>query len=299
MEKITTLQDRYETTGTKVFHAINTVFIILVSLLSLFPFIHIVAKSFSSGKAIMSNQVLLWPVEFQLDSYTSVFKDANMTNSFGFTIILTLLYTVICMAMTILAAYPMSKSYLPGKKVLMTFIIITMYFNAGTIPNYMVVKNLHLLDTIWSLILPGMISAYNMIILRTFFTSISPSMLEAASLDGCSDFRALTTIVLPLSLPILATLSLFYAVGRWNGFSDALYYINDQNLYPLQLKLREIILSDRMSDIASLEASQMQKLVPDGVKAASIVFATVPILIPYPFLQKFFISGVMIGAVKE
>lgn len=299
MQKVTTIQDRYETTGTKIFHAVNIVIIILVSLLSLFPFIHIVAKSFSSGKAIMANQVLLWPVEFQIDSYTSVFRDANMTNSFVFTILLTILYTVICMAMTILAAYPMSRKYLPGRKVLMTLIIITMYFNAGTIPNYMVVKNLHLLDTIWSLILPGMISAYNLIILRTFFTSISPSMLEAASLDGCSDFRALTSIVLPLSLPIIATLSLFYAVGRWNGFSDALYYINDQNLYPLQLKLREIILSDRMTDIASLEANQMQKLVPDGVKAASIVFATVPILIPYPFLQKFFISGVMIGAVKE
>lgn len=291
--------DRFATPGEKAFRIVNAILIILLTLLSLFPFVHTLAQSFSSARALMSGEVFLWPVEFQLTSYQSVFQDVTMIRSFVFTVILTIVNTVICMAMTVLAAYPMSKKFLPGRSFLMTLIVITMFFSAGTIPNYMVIKNLHLLDTVWALILPGMVSAYNMIVMRTSFMAISPSMLEAAELDGCSHFRALTTIVLPLSLPILATISLFYAVGRWNGFSDALYYITDQNLYPLQLKLQQIITADRLTDTSSLDPEQVQNIIPEGIKAASIIFSTLPILIPYPFLQKYFISGVMLGSIKE
>lgn len=299
MEKAFSLNSRYESLGSKIFNILNILFISAVCLTCFFPFLHVAATSLSSGSAIVSGKVTFFPVDLQFDSYSVVIKNGSMTQAFGFTILLTVIYTLISMAMTICAAYPLTKANLKGRRVIMILIIITMYFNAGIIPNYIVVKNLGLLDSMWALVLPGMISAYNLIILRTFFKSISASLLEAAYLDGCSEVGILIRIVLPLSLPVLATLSLFYAVGRWNGFQDALYYITNQNLYPLQLKLREIIMVDRMSEMNSQEGGDMARLVPQGVKAASIMFATLPILLLYPWLQRYFISGVMIGSVKE
>jgi putative aldouronate transport system permease protein len=299
MEKTFVLQNSKQGIGSKIFNFLNMSFIALVSIACLFPFLNVAAVSLSSGGAIVSGKVVFFPVEFQLDAYNAVIKNSAMTKSFGFTILLTVLYTAMCMIMTVCAAYPLTKKHLKGRRVIMIMIIVTMYFNAGIIPNYIIVKNLGLLDSIWALILPGMLSAYNLIILRTFFLSISASMLEAAYLDGCSEIGILARIVLPLSTPILATLSLFYAVGRWNGFQDALYYINNQNLYPLQLKLREIILVDRMAEINSQEGGELATLVPEGIKAASIMFATLPILVLYPWLQRYFVSGVMIGSIKE
>lgn len=299
MEKTFVLQNSKQGIGSKIFNILNMSFIALVSIACLFPFLNVAAVSLSSGGAIVSGKVVFFPVDFQLDAYFAVIKNSTMTKSFGFTILLTVLYTAMCMIMTVCAAYPLTKKHLKGRRVIMIMIIVTMYFNAGIIPNYIIVKNLGLLDSIWALILPGMLSAYNLIILRTFFLSISASMLEAAYLDGCSEIGILARIVLPLSTPILATLSLFYAVGRWNGFQDALYYINNQNLYPLQLKLREIILVDRMAEINSQEGGELATLVPEGIKAASIMFATLPILALYPWLQRYFVSGVMIGSLKE
>lgn len=299
MEESKNFQIGDNSLGSKIFNVCNIILIILISVICLMPFIYTLATSLSSGRAITSGEVMFWPVEFNLNSYATVFQNSTMVKSFVFTLILTVLYTVICMIMTIFAAYAMTKKDLPGRRFFMLMLIFTMYLNPGIIPNFMVVKNLGLLDTIWSLILPGMISVYNMIILRTSFESLPSALLDAAYIDGCSEFRTLVQIVLPLSMPVIATLTLFYAVGRWNGFQDALYYINDQNLYPLQLRLQEIINIDRVNQATAMEGSVQSMIVPEGVKAASIVFATLPILIPYPFLQRYFISGVMIGSVKE
>jgi putative aldouronate transport system permease protein len=202
------------------------------------------------------------------------------------------------MIMTILAAYPLSKKRLKGRNIFLLIIVITMYFGGGLIPNYILVKGLNLRNTIWSLILPGMLSSFNMIILKTFFTSSIPDSLEeSAYLDGCGDFRVLIKIILPLSMPVLATLSLFYAVARWNGFMDALMYIDKPKLYPLQLKLWQIVYNN-MTTEAQEGSTTIQQVTSEGLKAACVVFATLPILLLYPWLQKYFVQGVMIGAVK-
>jgi putative aldouronate transport system permease protein len=180
----------------------------------------------------------------------------------------------------------------------MMLIVFTMFFSGGMIPEYLLVKQLGMLDSLNSLIFPGMISAFNLIILRTFFLSIPSSLEESAYIDGSSHIGTLTRIVLPLSLPVLATLSLFYAVSRWNGFMDALFYITKADLYPIQLKLYQVVMNSMVTDLTAQEGASQVEVVPEGIKAASIMFATVPILLVYPWLQRYFVSGIMIGAVK-
>lgn len=181
----------------------------------------------------------------------------------------------------------------------MTVVVITMFFSGGIIPEYILVRSLNLLDTIWALVLPGLINPFYLIILITFFNNIPESLEESAEIDGSSHFRTLIGIILPLSLPVIATLSLFYAVGRWNGFQDTLMYINSPELYPLQLKLYQLIQNNMITDLLAAEgAGAVAKLVPEGLKAASVMFATVPILLVYPWLQRYFVNGVMIGAIK-
>lgn len=278
----------------------DTVVFILV-LLSVFvcviPFLYIISLSFSSNSAIVSQQVTLLPVGFNLTTYQTVLSDMSMVYSLGYSVVLTAIYTVMSMAVTILAAYPLTKKRLKGRSLFLGLIMFTMYFSGGLIPDYILVKNLNMLNTVWSLILPGLLSVYNMIILKSFFQSIPESLEEAAELDGCTEIGILVRIVLPLSLPSIATLSLFYAVSRWNGFMDALFYITKPSLYPIQLKLYQLI-NVSQSTSSQLEGSIGQNIPPEGIKAASVMFATVPILLVYPWLQKYFVSGVMIGAVK-
>lgn len=272
-------------------------FILLVAITCLIPFMYLISLSLSSNNAIISQRVALWPVEFTIETYKTILSDKNMLYTLGYTIVLTVLYTAICMVLTICAAYPLTKKRLKGRNFFLAAIIITMYFSGGIIPDYMLVKNLHLLNTVWSLLLPGAMSVFNMIILKTFFTSLPESLEEAAAIEGCNEFGILTRIILPLSLPCIATLSLFYAVGRWNGFQDALFYITKTNLYPMQLKLYQIITANQQLDTQQGEGIAAL-IVPESLKAASVMFATIPILLVYPKLQKYFVDGVMTGAIK-
>ena len=277
-----------------VFNVILTIFVILCVV----PVIHVVALSMSDRTSVLSGQVTLWPKGWDFNAYRSVFNDASMQRSMVFSIILTVVYTVMAMVCSILIAYPLSRSYLPGKKFLMVLILIPMYFTGGTIPNYLWIKDLRLIDSPWSLVLPILTSTYNIIIMRNFFSSISVSLEESAKLDGCNDFQVLWRIMLPLSTASLATVALFYAVARWNSYADVRYYINNQAFFTLQMKLYQVVFNATDTSVAMLEGGANDVL-PDTIRSAAIVFSTVPILIVYPFLQKYFVQGVMIGAVKE
>lgn len=272
--------------------------IFVALLLCLAPFLHIFSISLSSNRAIMSGDVTIFPVEISFEAYKKVLQDVTMLRSMGFTVLLTVSFTLICMTMSIIAAYPLTKSYLWGKKFFMILIVITMFFSGGIIPEYILIKELHLMNTMWALILPAMISPFNLIILINFFQSIPSSLHESAEIDGASHFRVLWQIVIPLSMPVIATLSLFYAVSRWNGFMDTLFYITDPNLYPLQLKLYQLVMNNMVNDLMQLEGTQLVQFLPESLKAASVMFATVPILLVYPWLQRYFVSGIMLGAVK-
>lgn len=272
----------------------------LVTFLCLVPFLHILAMSLSSTGPVLSGRVTIFPLEVTLQAYNQVFQNASMIHSLVFTILLVVVFTLVCMLTTTLAAYPLAKRDLRGRRVIMFIIVFTMFFDGGIIPNYILVRQLHLLDTMWSLILPGMVSAFYLIIMISFFRSIPDSLIESAEIDGSSQFGILIRIVLPLSLPVIATLSLFYAVGRWNGFQDSLLYINSPNLYPIQLRLYELIMNNMASTaISAEEGSAFNHVLPDTLKAADVMFATLPILLAYPWLQRYFISGMMLGSVKE
>ena len=277
-----------------LFIAILTVFV----LMCIIPVIHVIALSLSDRTSVLSGQVTLWPRGWDVNAYRSVFNDATMQRSMIFSIILTIVYTLMAMVCSILIAYPLSRSFLPGKKFLMVLILIPMYFTGGTIPNYLWIKDLHLIDSPWSLVLPILTSTYNIIIMRNFFASISPSLEESARLDGCNDFQILFRIVLPLSTASLATVALFYAVSRWNSYADVRYYINNQAYFTLQMKLYQVVFNSTDTSVAMVEGGA-NAVLPDTIRSAAIVFSTVPILIVYPFLQKYFVQGVMIGAVKE
>lgn len=271
--------------------------IIGFTLMAVIPMIHELAVSLSGRNAVAAKQVTLWPVDFTLSSYQSVFGDTSMRTSMVFTVLLTAAYTLLALAMTCLLAYPLSKNDIPGRKLLMMIVIIPMYFSGGVIAEYLWIKNLNLINKPLALLLPTCISSYNAIILINFFKSIPNSLLESALLDGCSELGILMRIVIPLSKAALATIALFYAVSRWNGFQDVLYYINDSKYFTLQMKLYQVVYNSQATDTSMLEGGA-NMVNPDTIKASAIMFASVPIICVYPFLQKYFVQGVMIGAVK-
>lgn len=285
-------------TANRVFDTVNFIILLGCALVCLAPFLHILAISLSSNGPITSGKVSLLPVGLNWEAYFKVFSDSSMIRSLGFTIFLTCLFTIFCMIMTIAVGYPLSKRNLKGRKTLMFIIVVTMFFSGGIIPEYILIRNLHMLDSIWALILPGLINPFYLIILISFFNNIPESLEESAEIDGSSHFRTLLSIIIPLSLPVITTLSLFYAVGRWNGFSDTLMYITSPELYPLQMKLYQLIQNNMVSDLMQMEGTQLATVMPESLKAASVMFATVPILLVYPWLQRYFVSGVMLGAVK-
>ena len=270
-------------------------------IICLFPFLHVFATSFSSNRAIMSNQVSIIPVEFTANSYQVVFGDQSMIRSLFFTMFITVIYTVLAIMMTVFIAYPMTKKDLKGRNFFLALYLFTMYFSGGMIPDYLLIKNLGIMNSMWALIFPAVVSTYNMIIMKSFFQNIPESLLESARLDGCSEIGLLFKIVIPLSKASLATISLFYAVAKWNAFQDALFYITNTNLYPLQLKLYNIVFNNMSVQISADEGmtEMFSNISTESLKAACIMFATIPIIMVYPWLQKYFIHGVMIGAVKE
>lgn len=290
--------------GTKkpfsLFDLVNVIIISFLVILCLVPFLHIIAVSLSSNAPIISGKVTVYPRELSFDAFTRVLSDISMLRSLIFTIAVTVGFTLLSILMTTMAAYPLTNPKLKGRQIFMYLIIFTMFFSGGLIPEYLLMKSLGILDTTSVLILPGLISPFYMIIMITFFKSTIPSSLnEAAEIDGCSYYGILFRIVLPLSTPVLATLSLFYAVARWNGFRDALFYISDQNLYPLQLKLYQLVMNNMINEALLAEGMNLGvQLLPESLKAASIMFATVPILIAYPWLQRYFVSGLTLGSVK-
>lgn len=273
--------------------------LIATSLACLLPFVHVLSKSFSEDAYVIANKVFIWPKGFTIEAYKKIFADDSIIQSLYVSIISTVLFTALGLLVTIFAAYPLSRKQLRGRTLFTIIFTFTLYFHGGIIPEYMLVNNLGMLDTLWSIILPPAFSAFNFLIMKTALThSIPVSLEESARIDGAGHFRILTSIVLPLSKPIIATLSLFYAVGRWNTYQDALFYIKQNtDLRPLQLKLYYLVI--QASESFQLEATQVSLSNPEVLKASCVVFATVPILLIYPFIQKYFVQGALLGAVKE
>ena len=286
----------------KTFDVCNYILMTVIVIICLIPFVYVISLSLSSTRAVLSREVFFWPVEFDLVSYENVVSDPAIMPALWMSVKTTVLHTLIAMVLTILTAYPLSQKRLKGHRAIMMIILFTMFFNGGIIPDYLLVNSLGLTNNMWGIIIPCGINTFNVIILRTFFlNSIPAGLQEAAQIDGCNDFMILVRIVLPLSKPVLATLALFYAVARWNGFQDAKFYINKQELYTLPQKINMIINSSQLSSQTMMNNPQLaeQRTAEEGIKAASIVFTTLPILLVYPWLQKYFVHGVMIGAIKE
>ncbi|MDR3302837.1 MAG: carbohydrate ABC transporter permease [Treponema sp.] len=285
--------------ATKTWDYIIALICLLVIIVCLFPMLNLLARSLSDPMAIINREVTFIPVRPNLDSYRYVFMDRTFSTSMIWTAFLTVLCTLVSLGVTILCSFPLTYEHLKGKNIINVIIIFTMYFSAGTIPSYILMKDLGLLNNPMALIIPNCLSVFNMIILRSFFYSVPESLRESAELDGANPFQVLCNVYLPLSGAVIATLALFYAVGRWNGFSDALLYLTSAPQYhPIQLKLYNIINNLTSIEIATQEGSAAAPAAQDGMKAAAVMFATVPIIVIYPWLQRYFIAGVSIGAVK-
>jgi len=284
----------------RISDAVMMLILVILCATCVLPFIHLLAKSISGNAYVIAKQVAFWPKGINFDAYSSIFKDGGMVYSMIYSVIVTVIFTALGMAVCTCAAYPLSKKRLKGRTFFTFLLMFPMYFSAGLIPSYLLYKDLHMLDTMWVLILPLIYSPYNMLIMKNYFQSTIPDSLEeSAFLDGASNFQILSKIVLPLSKPILATLSLFYAVGRWNSYADNMYYTKSANLKLIQYKLYQLVASAAEAQTSSLaDTGSAIQSTPEVLQAASIMFVTIPIIIIYPFLQKYFVQGTMIGAVK-
>lgn len=284
--------------GSRIVDWILVFICFVIILICLLPVLNVLARSLSSSDALIRNEVILWPKGLNLDAYENVLGSSKYVWSLIWTAILTIICTIASLFMTTICAYPLTFKELKGRKVFNTIIILTMYFNAGTIPNYLLLKDLNMLNKPIVLIIPSVLSVFNMIIMRSFFYGIPDSLRETAEIDGASYLKILVKIYLPLSKPVIATLALFYAVGRWNGFSDALMYMNERKWHPIQLLLYNILNNITNVEVATKEGFSSPGL-SETLKAATVMFATIPILMIYPWLQKYFIAGVTLGAIKE
>ncbi|WP_312446603.1 carbohydrate ABC transporter permease [Lacrimispora sp.] len=284
--------------GDRVFDFIVYILLAIITLVTLFPILYIVAGSFASVKELALNRFLLIPKEPSLDAYKYIFSTRTLMRSMSVTVMVTLVGTIVNLVMTCLTAYPLSRKELPGRKYLMYAVTFTLVFSGGMIPTYLVVDALGLIDSYASLILPGAISSFNLILVKNFFQEIPQDLIDSAKIDGCNEAGVLAKIVLPLSKPALATFTMFYAVGHWNTFLTALLYLNDSRKWTIQVLLRQIVILAQggIGDEASLG---MEFVIPSqSVKMAVIVVATLPIVLFYPFMQKYFEKGVMVGSIK-
>lgn len=272
----------------------------VIILIVLYPLIFVVSASFSDPARVLSGEVWLLPKGPTLEAYNNILHNDQIWTGYRNSILYTVVGTLINITMTLLAAYPLSRPDLPGRKGLMLIITLTMFFSGGLIPSYLLVKSLGMVDTMWALIIPGAISTYNLIVMRTYFQSSIPwELQEAAHIDGCSNWRLLISIILPLSKPILAVMVLFYAVGHWNAFFNALIYIRSEHLYPLQLILREILMISQSAGVDGGNVGMEEKiLLSESIKYAVIIVSSLPVLVMYPFVQRHFVKGVMIGSIK-
>ena len=286
----------------RIFLLGNTTFLVIVTIIVLLPLIYIVAASFSSAEAVIAGKVTLWPVDFSLLGYETIFEHKKVWNGFANSIFYTFFGTIFNVVMTIIAAYPLSRQDLVGRRFITFAFVFTMLFSGGLIPTYMVVRDLGLLNTRWAMILPTGIGPFNLLITIAFFrTTIPPELIEAARIDGASDFRTFRSVILPLARPIIAVLTLIYAVNtHWNSYFQALIYLKDQDLFPLQIVLREILIQNSIdaSMLIDIEDLVAREGLRDLLKFSLIVVASVPVMILYPFVQQHFIKGMTIGSVK-
>lgn len=278
-------------------HAVLAIICVIV----LYPLVFVLAASISSPDKVMLGEVWLWPKQITLIGYYKVFQNSEILTGYMNTIVYTLVGTAINLAMSIAAAYPLARRDFYGRNLFAALMVFTMFFSGGMVPTYLLVKDLGMLNSMWALIIPGAVSVYNILIMRTFFQNGIPhEMQEAASIDGCSNLGTLVRIVLPLSMPIIAVMILFYSVGHWNAYFSALIYLTDRDLYPLQLFLREILIQGQMQEMLGVGDDTNARVIMEGeaIKYAVVIVANLPVFLLYPFLQKYFVKGVMIGAVK-
>ena len=284
--------------GDKIFDSVNLLLIILVLIIILYPLYFVIIASFSNAQDVVNGRVFIGPIGVNFEAYKKVFAHDDIMMGYRNTILYTILGTTINLIMTILAAYPLSRKDLKGRGIIMAFLAFTMFFGGGLIPTYLVVKRLQMTNTIWALLIPSAISTYNVVIMRTYFsTSIPYELQEAALIDGCSNTKILLKIILPLSTPIIAVMVLFYAVGHWNAYFNAIIYLTDRDKFPLQLIIREILIQNQTEKLmqsgtagVDIESIVRQQMVAESLKYAVIVVASLPMLILYPILQKYFVK---------
>lgn len=283
------------TTGRKIYIVASTIFLVGLCMIMILPFLKVVAESLSSKTYLDKFEVIFLPKGFNIEAYKLVFKDPSMVRAFGNSLFITIIGTALNLVMTVLFAYPLSRPEYVFRKQMILLVVFTMIFSAPMIPNYLWIRSLGLDNSLWSVILPGMISGFNFLVMRSFFMGLPGELIDASRIDGCSELRILTNIVLPLSKPTLATVGLFYAVAHWNALGGPLIYLRDPKLYTLQIKLYWLI----QSSIVSTPDAFAENFSPQNIKMATIVIVTVPILLIYPFLQKYFIKGATLGSIKE
>ena len=288
------------TKGYTLFKIINGIIMLFIVVVTIYPFLYIFALSFSSNIAIMTGKVFVWPVDFTIDPYKRILDQNDFWTGYKNTFIYTITGTAVALFMTTLCAYPLSKKHLWGRGLFLKVMVFTMYFSGGLIPTYILVNSLKMTDKIWAIIIPGAINTYYMLVMKTFFEGIPESLEEAASIDGLNQFGMLVRIVLPLSKPILATIGLFSAVGYWNDWFSALIYLRSNNSNPVTLFLRNVVMGSQMAAKSGQAMdSGTTAILPQSLQAATIMLVTLPILVVYPFVQKYFVQGVLIGSIKE
>jgi len=282
------------------FQFVNSAILFLFSLTMVAPLVHLAAVSLSSSAYVSSNRVYFWPKGFQLEVYATIFGMSSLWRSLGVTIYITVLGTLIALLFTTTLAYALSRPVMPGRKLVLKGIVVTFIFSAPMIPTFLVVNALGLVNTLWALMIPGALGAFNVIIMKTFFQGISSEMFDAAKIDGNSEFGIYARITIPLSTPVIATIALFHAVHQWNSYFSALIYIRNRNLMPLQVLLRNLIVGENVDPQTQSDMAEAALLAtPEMMKAGIVLFATIPILVVYPFLQKYFVKGAMLGSLKE
>jgi len=289
-----------DTVGDKIFYTINIIVLLILTLIVLYPVYFIVIASFSDPDAVLAGKVVLYPMNITLEGYSKILERTAIWRGYGNTILYTALTVVLSLLVTVPAGWALSRKTLPGKKLFMIYFIIPMFFGGGLIPFYNVVSSLGLVNTIWAVVLPSILSVWNLFMTKTFFeSSIPSSLIEAATIDGAGSFRIFGSIVLPLSKAIIAVMALYYAVGQWNSYFNAMIFLQDETLYPLQLVLKEILIASESTTGGSGETILQQYRLANQLKYVSVIVSSVPVLCLYPFVQKYFAQGVMIGSLKE
>ena len=290
-----------QSTGDKIFIVSVYAILSLILVIVLYPLIYVVSASFSDPQAVISGKVVLWPVDVTLRGYQAVFKNPKIITGFANSLFYMFVGTAINLVMTMLCAYPLSRKEFTARNKIAALFVFTMYFSGGLVPSYMIVSKLGLINTRWAMLIPTAMSTYNMIIARTYMVnSIPDELYEAAQLDGCSPFKYLLKVIVPLSKPIIAVLALYYGIAKWNNYFDAMLYLNDPSKWPITMVLREILIQNQIDPTMLTDASALSKLqgMTELLKYSVIVVASVPVLMIYPFVQKYFVKGVTIGAVK-